>query len=114
MGEAEPIDTTTLRDLRQAIPDPPPEEVPNGAMPPSQLADMPAWIKRWLYTKGVVLLTLNQDNTIGIAAAGVNHWKINELLSVGIHLNLQDHDRQVASGAAGPDAQKRALELAKQ
>ncbi|MBO4120276.1 hypothetical protein J5T34_05920 [Cupriavidus gilardii] len=58
-----------------------------------------------LKAPGCVVLMLNDNGTIGMAAHGVNHAKANELLSVGIHINLSQHDDLVAKGLAGPEAQ---------
>jgi hypothetical protein len=66
-----------------------------------------------LGAQGVIVLALDQNGAIGIASHGVNHAKAVELLSVGIHLVLGQHDAAVAAGAAGEDAQKRAAEIAK-
>ena len=64
-----------------------------------------------LKVKGCVVLTLNEDDTIGMTSAGVNHSKANELLSVGIHINLTEHDEKVRAGAAGPKAQRTLLAI---
>lgn len=65
-----------------------------------------------LKVKGSIVLTLNEDDTIGFTSSGLTHAKANELLSVGIHINLGQHDDAVRAGAAGKVAQgvQRALD----
>jgi hypothetical protein len=59
-----------------------------------------------LNAKGCIVLTLNSDDSIGFTAHGMNHFKANELLSVGIHINLSQHDEAVRAGDAGLAAQQ--------
>lgn len=54
------------------------------------------------------------DGSFSMAAHGMNHFAVNHALSLGIHMNLTDHDRQVIAGAAGPEAQAFAREIQKQ
>jgi len=63
---------------------------------------------------GCVVLISCADGSIGLMAHGVNHAKANELLSVGIHINLTQHDQLVRAGAAGEAAQRQAEILAEQ
>lgn len=67
-----------------------------------------------LSAQGAIVLVLDQNGAIGITSHGVNHAKAVELLSVGIHLVLKQHDDAVAAGAAGPEAQTRAADIARQ
>jgi hypothetical protein len=61
-----------------------------------------------LGVSGCVLVTSHPDGSVGFMGHGVNHAKANELLSVGIHINLTQHDQMVRDGAAGEDAQRKA------
>lgn len=63
---------------------------------------------------GVIVLALDHNGAIGLSSHGVNHAKAVELLSVGIHLVLGQHDAAVAAGAAGHEAQQHAAEIARQ
>jgi hypothetical protein len=55
---------------------------------------------------GAVIVTDNGDGTIGFYAHGIDHSKANELLSVGIHINLTQHDAKVREGQAGAEARE--------
>lgn len=57
-----------------------------------------------LKVPGVIVLISNEDGTIGMSAHGVNHSRANEMLSVGIYMNLDQHYNLVREGAAGQDA----------
>lgn len=67
-----------------------------------------------LKVTGCVVLTLNPDGTIGMTGHGVNHAAANELLSVGIHLNMTQMEEAIARGEAGEEAQEQALRLRSQ
>lgn len=56
---------------------------------------------------GAIVLLRNPDGTIAMSAHGVNHFSANEMLSVGIHINLGQHDELVRAGAAGTEAKER-------
>lgn len=58
-----------------------------------------------LKAQGCIVLMLNDNGSIGMSSTGINHYKANELLSVGIHINLSQHDDAVREGAAGEVAQ---------
>jgi len=75
------------------------------------LATAPAAICSQLGVPGCILLTANLDGSIGYSGHGLNHLKANELLSVGIHINLSQHDQMVATGAAGDEARDLALSI---
>lgn len=64
-----------------------------------------------LKVAGCVVLTLNHDGTIGMTGHNVNHAKANELLSVGIHMNLTQMENAIARGEAGEEAQEQELRL---
>lgn len=81
-------------------------------LPDLHLGNVAQAICHKLRVPGAVVLVLNDDGTIGMSAQGVNHFKANELLSVGIHFNLMQHDQQVLAGAAGEHAREVAQHLA--
>lgn len=70
------------------------------------LANAAQIIAEALKSKGCIVLIANDDGTIGMTSTGINHYKANELLSVGIHINLSQHDEAVGQGAAGEIAQR--------
>ena len=61
--------------------------------------------------KGVVIIAQNQDDTISFCGHGLTHAKANELLSVGIHINLTQHDDHVRKGTAGAEAREMQEEI---
>jgi len=64
-----------------------------------------------LKVPGVIVLISNEDGTIGMSAAGVNHARANEMFSVGIYMNLNQHYQLIREGAAGADARDHIREL---
>lgn len=60
--------------------------------------------------KAAIVLVLDEDGKIGMTTHGLNHAEAVNMLATGIHLTLTNHDHQVIAGAAGPDAQRRAVE----
>lgn len=81
-------------------------------LPDLHLGNVAPAICHKLKVPGCMVLLMGTDGTISMAGYGMNHAKANELLSVGIHLNLSQHDELVRAGAAGPAAQKIAEEIA--
>lgn len=59
-----------------------------------------------LQVPGCIVLTSNSDGTIGFTGSGVNNIRANEMLSVGIHINLSQHDARVLAGLAGKEARE--------
>lgn len=60
---------------------------------------------------GCLILESNADGTIGMTAHGINHARANEMLSVGIHMNLSQHYAAIRDGAAGPGAKELQREI---
>ncbi len=59
--------------------------------------------------RAAVVVVALPDGSYSIAAtANCGHAEVNHMLSLGIHMNLTDHDRQVLAGAAGPEAKAQA------
>lgn len=96
------------------------KEVPAGIViqgrNPREIFDNSARSLAWaLASKGAIVLVKDQDGRVGLVTHGFDtHAEVNELLTVGIHLNLTQHDQQVAQGAAGNEAQQRAATIAKE
>ena len=64
---------------------------------------------------GSIVLISNADGTVQLCSHGVNHARANEMLSVGIFINLDQHYSAVRDGGAGPGAaaQMQALDARK-
>lgn len=77
------------------------------------LGNAGAIVAEALKAKGCIVLILNENKTIGMTSYGVTHHTANELLSVGIHINLSQHDEAVSRGEAGavPQEIQRSLEV---
>lgn len=81
---------------------------------PLDLSSAPQLLCDELDVPGCIVIVAYPDGSIGFNGCGVNHAKANELLSVGIHINLSHHDAMVRDGAAGEVAQRRAIEIREQ
>jgi len=62
-------------------------------------------------TVGAVILLLSPNGAIYFSGHGVNHKQANEMLSLGIHANLTQHDKLVLAGGAGQEAQRDAVKI---
>ncbi|MDB5966475.1 MAG: hypothetical protein JWQ72_2975 [Polaromonas sp.] len=63
--------------------------------PASILETLPADICERTGALAAIVLLRNRDGTIGFAGVGCSHDSANEMLSVGIHINLSQHDVKV-------------------
>ncbi|KAF1009494.1 MAG: hypothetical protein GAK28_00132 [Luteibacter sp.] len=79
--------------------------MPDESALPLTLNTAPKAICDQIGVPGCIVLIANVDGSIGFSAHGVSPIKANELLSVGIHINLSQHDQMVRDGAAGEYAQ---------
>lgn len=89
----------------------PEAEAANEAAQPQKVPDLhfgniAPFITKRLAVPGVIVLVSNEDGTIGMTGHGINHARANEMLSVGIHLNLSQHYNAIRAGAAGAEAQE--------
>jgi hypothetical protein len=84
------------------------------AIAPLNHETAPQFVCDQLGVPGCIILISCADGSIGLSAHGVNHARANELLSVGIHINLTQHDQLVRAGAAGEAAQRQAEDIAVQ
>lgn len=73
-------------------------------IPDLHLGNLPAFAAQRLKVLAVVVLTLNEDGSIGFNGFGANHAKANEMLSVGIYMNLSSMYDAIRQGKAGQDA----------
>jgi len=85
-------------------------EIPSG-IPDLHFGNIAAFATKRLAVAGVIVLVSNEDGTIGMTGHGVNHARANEMLSVGIHLNLSQHYDLVRQGAAGAEAAEHIRDL---
>lgn len=53
---------------------------------------------------GAIILLSMPDGTVQPLAHGVNHSRANEMLSIGIYVNLDQHYGELRKGAAGQEA----------
>lgn len=84
---------------------------PQPEIPDLHFGNIAPFAAKRLAVPGVIVLVSNEDGTIGMTAHGINHARANEMLSVGIHLNLSQHYDLVRQGAAGKDAAEHIREL---
>lgn len=77
---------------------------PDKGIPDLHGGNIAQFAKHHLKVPGVIVLISNEDGTIGMSAAGVNHARANEMFSVGIYMNLDQHYQLIRQGAAGQEA----------
>jgi hypothetical protein len=75
------------------------------------LSQLPAAICGAHRLSGAILLTRDEHRTVQFCGHGVNNAVANEMLSIGIYCNLEQHYRNVEMGMAGEAAQHRAHEI---
>ena len=51
--------------------------------------------------KGCIILLQNDDSSVSMTGSGMNHIQANDLLSMGIHLNLSQHEGVLEANARG-------------
>lgn len=79
---------------------------PDQGIPDLHAGNIAAFAAHRLRVPGVIILISNEDGTIGLSAHGVNHSRANEMLSVGIYMNLDQHYDLIRKGAAGQEARE--------
>lgn len=75
------------------------------------LEQLPAAICEANGLSGAILLTRDAQGTVQFCGHGVNNAVANEMLSIGIYCNLDQHYRSVEQGMAGAEAQHIAEEI---
>lgn len=79
--------------------------------PDLHMGNVAQFVAHKLRVSGVLILVSQDDGTIGLTAAGINHARGNEMLSVGIYMNLDQHYALLRAGAAGPEVREHIEEL---
>ncbi|WP_435607709.1 hypothetical protein [Pseudomonas knackmussii] len=79
--------------------------------PAPSFQDYPKLLSNETGIPGVICLFRDADGTVSFAGHGVNNSEANEMLSIGIFINLDQHYRNVEAGMAGPEAQRRNEEI---
>lgn len=80
-------------------------------VPDLHLGNSAPFLAHRLAVPGCIVITSAEDGSIGLTAHGVNHARANEMLSVAIYMNLQQHYDLVRAGAAGPEAAEQQRDL---
>lgn len=83
----------------------------NPAIPDLHAGNITPFVAHQLKIPGCIVLVSNEDGTIGLTAHGVNHARANEMLSVGIFMNLSQHYDAIRAGHAGAEAAEHQREL---
>lgn len=73
--------------------------------------DYPELLSKESGFPGVICLFREADGTVSFAGHGVNNMEANDMLSIGIFINLDQHYRNIAAGLAGEEAQRRGEEI---
>lgn len=76
-----------------------------------EFSTIAARIREDQQVEAVIVLLQHPNGSLSMATDGCNHATANSMLSLGIHLNLKQHDELVLAGAAGPAAQALAQEI---
>jgi len=61
--------------------------------------------------QSVIVLIRHKNNSVSMLADGCGHAVANEMLALGIHINMKQYDAKVLAGEAGADAQAIAKEI---
>lgn len=75
------------------------------SIPDIHLGNAAQFIAHRMRVEGAVIVTLNENGSFGFTGYGVTHAKANEMLSVGIHINLTQMEEAIRAGKAGDEAQ---------
>lgn len=79
---------------------------PDQGTPDLHMGNIAQFAAHRLKVPGVIVLVSNEDGTIGMSAAGVNHARSCEMLSVGTYMTLDQHYQLIREGAAGSEARE--------
>lgn len=79
---------------------------PAASVPDLHMGNIAPFACKRLGLLGAIVLASNADGSIGLSAHGVNHARANEMLSVGVYMNLQQHYDAIRAGAAGAEAKE--------
>lgn len=82
------------------------DQAPIAGVPDLHMGNIAPFTAKKLAVPGVLILISNEDGTIGMTAHGLNHARANEMLSVGIFMNLEQHYAAIREGHAGGEARE--------
>jgi hypothetical protein len=71
----------------------------------------PQFLAFALKQPSVIVITRDADGVASMSSNGVRHAIANEMLSVGIYSNLDQHYQQIRDGAAGTAAKEKQAEI---
>lgn len=77
----------------------------------NDISDLPKEICKANNLSGVIILTRDAQGTVQFTGHGVNNAVANEMLSIGIYCNLDQHYKYVEQGLAGDEAQRIAQQI---
>ena len=80
-------------------------------IPDLHTGNIAAFATKQLGAAGAIVLVSHEDGTVSLSAHGVNHARSNEMLSIGIYINLDQHYGLVRQGAAGQEAAEHQRDL---
>lgn len=84
-----------------------PTEQENDGLPADvHIGNMAVAVTHRLRAQGSIVILWNHDGTISFCGHGLTHAKANELLSVGIHINLSQQEKAVRAGVGGDEARE--------
>lgn len=75
------------------------------------MGNAPQFLAFALKQPTVIVITRDADGVISMASNGVTHAVANEMLSVGIYSNLDQHYQQIREGMAGAEAKEKQAEI---
>lgn len=75
------------------------------------MGNAPAFLAFALKQPTVIVITRDAEGVISMASNDVSHAVANEMLSVGIYSNLDQHYQQIRNGIAGAEAKEKQAEI---
>lgn len=75
------------------------------------MGNAPQFMAFALKKPDVIVITRDEDGVISMSSNGINHATANEMLSVGIYSNLDQHYQRIREGVAGAEAKEKQAEI---
>lgn len=75
------------------------------------MGNAPQFLAFALKQPSVLVITRDAEGVISMSSNGVQHAVANEMLSVGIYSNLDQHYQQIRNGMAGAEAKEKQAEI---
>lgn len=75
------------------------------------MGNAPAFLEFALKQPSVIVITRDAEGVVSMSSNGVRHAIANEMLSVGIYSNLDQHYQQIREGMAGAEAKEKQAEI---